>query len=248
MTENFIRIAGKDGNGIYGRLRSAGSRKLIIHVHGMTHSMDHMLEVKAAEYFTAHGFDHYRVGLYARLPDSRKLAASTLSTHVSDMRCVLDHFSALYDEIYVTAHSLGGLVMMILNPENVSVMSLWDPATDVTHFWSTGTYLEHMPERGQYQLDYGNVFVIGEAFVDEIAQYPDAACLDLAREISVPTQFVIPSLSSFDANPHISPKAYADAFQGDFDLQYIENAIHTFSNEGNPEKLFEATRNWFVKY
>lgn len=197
MPEQSIRIQGPDGNGIYGRHRTTGSKKLVLHVHGMTHHAGHLLEVTSSEYFGAHGFDHYRMSLYDRFSDSRKLSNSTLTSHQKDIQATLDHFHGAYDEIYMTAHSLGGLTTVLLNPKGVKAISLWDPSFDVTTFWATGPYLLHIPERKQYQLDYGNAFVISEELVEEIKRYPDAECLNLAKNITTPVQMVIPQESIF---------------------------------------------------
>ena len=216
MTEKIIRIQGPDDNGIYGRIRETGAVKLIIHIHGMTHNMDHLLEVTAADYFTENGFDHYRVSLYARAEDSRNLATSSLSTHVRDVQAVLEYFDPIYDEIYITAHSLGALITLILSPKNVKAMSFWDPALDVTNFWSTGDYLMYMPEYSQYQLNYGAVFVLSEEMVNEMKDYPDNVCLELSKNITMPVQMIIPEQSIFLASPHTSPENYKKTFGGVF--------------------------------
>lgn len=248
MSEQYIRLQGPEGNGIYGRLSASGNRRLIIHIHGLTHTSENFLEVTSGEFFEQNGYDHFRVSLYWLMPDSRKLNQSTLSTHKSDIQMVLDHFRGIYSEIFISAHSLGGLVTMMLNPEGVKAISLWDPSTDISTFWATGPYLKHMPEYGQYQLDYGAVFVLSEKMVEEIKLYPDAKCRELAKAISTPVQFVIPTESISLASPHISMKSYADVFSGPFDYQSIPAANHVFTNRGNRQALFEATLTWFNQY
>ena len=245
MTEAYIRIEGPDQNGIYGKHTQSASNKLIIHIHGMTHNMNYLLEVESAAFFTAQGYDHYRPSLYSIEQDSRKLSNSTLSTHTRDIQSMIDYFANDYDEIFITAHSLGGLATVILNPQNITAISLWDPAFDVTHFWTRSTFLAHMPERKQYQLDYGNIFVISEELVDEIKLYPDQKCQELAAHITTPAQMIIPQESIFLASPHTSPESYANAFKGDFDLQHMDKANHTFSHAGNPDRLFNLTLDWF---
>jgi hypothetical protein len=139
----------------------------------------------------------------------------------------------------------GGLATLVLNPSGVKAMSLWDPSFDVTNFWASGPYLTHMPERQQYQLDYGNVFVISEDMVEEIKKYPDEKCLELAKLVATPTQMIIPEESIFLASPHTSPENYQGAFGGPFDLRRIAKANHTFSYDGNRGPLFQATLEWF---
>lgn len=245
MAETVVKIKGQDGNVIWGKLCSEENRCLVVHIHGLTHQMDYLLEVTSGAFFNANGYDHYRVGLYACLPGSRRLDTSTLSTHTRDIQSILEHFRTLYDTIFITAHSLGGLATLILNPQGVAAISLWDPAFDVTNFWKTGSYLTHIPDRHLYHLDYGNVFVISEAMVDEIKGYPDEKCLALAKQVTTPTQLVIPEFSIFAASPHTSPEYYRSAFGGKWDLQRVKGANHTFSNQGNGERLFAASLAWF---
>jgi len=248
MPEKIIRLEGPDKNWIYGRLWEGGNRKLVFHIHGMTHHAAHLLEVTGSEFFEEKNYDHFSISLYARFSDSRKLHQSTLSTHVKDLQIALVHFRDKYDEIFISAHSLGGLVTVMWNPPGIKAISLWDPSTDVTNFWASGPYLLHMPERRQYQLDYGNIFVLGEDMVEEIKLYPNEKCLEIAKRIKTPTQFIIPELSIALASPHVKLDAYADAFGGTFDLARIAGADHVFSNRGNRQALFNATLAWFEKF
>ena len=248
MSEEYLRLNGPDGHGLYVKLRQKdGNTSLSIHLHGLTHTMNHMLEVTGAEFFVQEGFDHYRIGFYDRMPDSRKLNTISLNDHVADIHAVITHFKDSYDQIFVTAHSLSGLCMLIANPD-ITAMSLWDPAFDVTHFWEVVGCLTPLPDHSVYHLDYGNVFAISDALVDQIKDYPDAQCLKLAQEVTTPTQMIIPETSIFLASPHTSPDNYKDAFSGDFTLQHMKAANHTFSEIGNQEKLFKETCRWFNRY
>lgn len=245
MVWKETRLDGPDGHGIYGVHCNNGKEKLVLHVHGLTQHSGCLMEVTSREFFEDNGFDHYSPTLYSIQKDSRKLPESTLSTHIRDVQTVLDHFKKSYKEIFVSAHSLGGLVMMIMNPKDVSAMSLWDPSLDVTNFWESGSYLKPMSERKEYRMDYGSVFAIGEAMVEEIKNYPDSVCRELARKISTPTQFIIPEESIFLASPHTSPESYKDAFDGPFDLQHIAEANHIFSRKGTRQQVFEHTLRFF---
>ena len=240
--EQYLRIDGSDQNGIYGKLRKQENECLIIHLHGMTHTMHHMLEVTSADFFTEANFDHYRIGFYDRMPDSRRLNTSTLSTHITDIKTVLAHFKLHYKKIFITAHSLSGLCTVIANLD-VTAISLWDPSFDVTHFWKVAGSLTHIPERKEYYMDYGNVFVISEDMVDEIAQYPDAKCLELHEKMKAPTQMIIPEETLFLASPHTSPDNYTQ-----FQVGKIAGANHVFSNPNDRAQLFEKTLEWFSQY
>ena len=84
--------------------------------------------------------------------------------------------------------------------------------------------------------------------VEELKQYPDEKCLELAKLVSTPVQMVIPELSIFLFSPHTSPKDYTKAFSGTFELINIKDSNHTFSNINNPQILFEKTLKWFNKW
>jgi len=247
MTEEIIKINGQDDNAIYARHNKNGNKKIILHFHGMTHSPDYLLEVTSSEFFVTKGYDHCRPDLYATEEDSRHLENSSLSTHVKDIKSIIKHFKKAYQEVFVSAHSLSGLAMIIANPKGIKAMSLWDPSTDVTNFWASGNYLTPINEINKYMLNYGRSFIISKEMVAENKQYPDKKCKKLATKIETPTQFIIPEESIFLASPHTSPEAYKDKFKGPFDLQRIDGANHVFSNPGNRESLFKKTLEFFQK-
>ncbi|MBM3602617.1 MAG: alpha/beta hydrolase [Alphaproteobacteria bacterium] len=248
VTETLMAIDGHDNSLIWGRLCSVNSRRLIVHVHGLTHNINHLLEVTASEFFPDNGYDHYRIGLYDMLPRSRRLDSVTLADNVSDIQSALNHFRDQYDEIFIAAHSFGGLATLILNPKGVKAISLWDPSLDVTNFWQACGCLTPIPERQEYHLDYGNVFVISEEMVEEIKNYPNQKCLELAALVKTPTQFVIPQQSIFDASPHTSPENYTTAFGGAFDLQKLSGATHILATKSERERVFAATLAWFNQH
>ncbi len=248
MPEEYLCIEGSDGKGIYGKLRANGKDKLVVHAHGLAQNANSLLEVTSSEFFEAHGYDHYRLSFYDVPDDARKLKDSSPLTHVKDLKAVLAYFADKYDAIYITAHSLGGLVTLILNPPNVRAISFWEPAFDVTTIWATGSFIEHMPQRHEYQLHFGIDYVLGEAMVEEMKNYPDEKCLELAKEVTTPSQFVIAEESIFLFSPRTSPDNYRTAFSGAFDLQRVAGADHVFANEGNRPDLFKTTLKWFEKY
>lgn len=250
MTETTLQIDGVDGNIIHGFLNTEDNDKLIIHLHGMTTYASGLLEVTSSEFFENNGFDHYRVSLYAMEETSRTLPESTIFTHTKDIETVIEYFQnqQRYKQIFITAHSFSGLVALILNPQNITAMSLWDPSFDVTTFWENNNYLTHIPEQKQYHMDYGCVYVLGEDMVEEIKNYPDEKCLELASLVKTPTQMIIPEESIFLASPHTSPQNYRKAFAGDFDLTHINNANHIFSYHNNRKHLFEHTLRFFNTY
>jgi len=232
---------------IYGRLSSVSSKKLVIHLHGMTHAMHYFLEVMGAEIFNEHGYDHYRFSFYTNGPDARHGNTVDMTTHLADTKAVINHFRGKYNEIYITGHSLAAPMLLATNPPEIKAFSLWDPAFDAETFWQTGNYLTYDADNSEYHLNYGNVFVLSKKWVDEIKIYNNDYCLDLAAQVATPTQLIIPEESIFLASPDTSPAEYGDYFTGDFDLVKIPNSDHCFSYPGNYKKLFAETIRWFEK-
>ena len=246
MTETLIAIAAHDKKNIYGVLRKGDKRRrVVLHFHGFTHNKDGYLEVLSADEAGRRGFDHFRCGFYDRLPESRRLNAITLTDHLRDFRSVVDHFAPLYEEIYVSAHSLSGLIALIDGMDGVTKASLWDPSTDVTYFWSQTDCLAPLPGGAEYRLDYGRVFIISARLVEEIMAYPDAVCLSLAEEITCPTQFIIPEQSIFDASPHADPMHYQDALPSGSSVMRLSGADHIFTQEGAAARLLTCCYDMF---
>jgi hypothetical protein len=48
MAETLININGQDGNIIWGKFCSEGNRRLVVHIHGLTHRMNYLLEVTSS--------------------------------------------------------------------------------------------------------------------------------------------------------------------------------------------------------
>lgn len=248
MIESDIVLKSKDGAVIYGALArpEKEARRVIVHLHGLTHSHRHYLEMNAASYFPQHGFAHLRFSFYGREPDARRLSTIRLGDHLADLEAVLSYAQENFDEIYLIGHSFGGLVALLHNPEGIKAMSFWDPSFDVTHFWEASGTLSDSPSGQFHHLDYGNVYVLGRPFVRDIADVPHRVCLDKAASFSAPVQLVVPEQSIFLASPHSRPEDYVDAFPEGSELVQMPNANHTFTMQGNAQKLFEETVKFFV--
>ena len=250
ITQQSIAIDGEAPYQIFGTLTSCDNdaSKLIINLHGLTHSQWGYLQQNCITPFTDAGYDVFNFSFYDRMPNSRRMHEASLSAHCADFLRVLDYFSDRYEHIYLTGHSLGGLITLITNPDNIKAVSLWDPALDVTHFWSTGNYLTSLPEQNGYKLDYGTEFVISAKLVEEIKTYSNSKCLELAATFQSPAQMIIPALSIFLSSPHTSPAQYDDAFSAPYERINMEDTDHCFYGVGHDQKLFAHTIAWFNKF
>lgn len=253
MVEKLIKIPSSDREHfIYARHAQSGSRQVVLHVNGLPGNMCDLLDVTSSEYFEALAVDHLRFGFYEVFPKARRLATVTLANHIDDFGTVLAYCRDRYDDVFLTAHSLGGLVALIGAPEqrapNLRAISFWDPAFDVQQFWAQGAFLEPI-EKGRVILKYGIDNLVNETFVAEVSGFPDARCRELAQHVTVPVQVLVPGAwSIFQASPQTSPEAYASSFRGAFEVERIPDANHRFTNRGTRQALFEATRRWFRRH
>lgn len=224
------------------------TRKLIINIHGLTHNQWGYLQLNSIAPYHAAGYDCFNFSFYDRSMGSRRLSQSTLSSHKDDLQRVIEHFTPLYNDIYLTGHSLGGLTTLILNPEGVRAVSLWDPAFDVTHFWNVAQCLTPLKEKNAYILDYGSEYVLSADMIEEIKDYPNDTCLKLASEFKTPVQMIIPETSIFLASPHTSPAQYDDAFSCDYERINIAKTDHCFYGPEKDQELFANTLRWFARF
>ena len=247
MSEEHISIKSADEHLIYGTLHSLNQKsdKLIVFAHGLSHSHQHYLPLIAAPFFNNADFDFFAFSFYWRDKKARSLSQTSLKDQISDLKSVITHYQSSYEDIYLIGHSLGALTALISNIGTIKAQSYWDPAFDVSHFWQVTNGLTPVKGNELYQLNYGNTFLIHAELVEQINDYPDKTCVELAKLIKTPTQLIIPSQSIFDASPHSSPEAYLKALSGPSELIYIEKANHTFTLEGNAEKLFNKALKWF---
>lgn len=247
-----IEIASTTPYVIHGTLYEITSRTsskgLIINIHGLTHSQWGYLQQNSIPAFNEAGYDVFNFSFYDRLPSSRRLSQTTLQTQREDLERVIEHFKTEYKNIFLTAHSLGALTTLMLNPQGVKAVSLWDPAFDVTHFWSVTKCLTQLPEYNAYKLDYGSEFLISPELVEEIKNYPHKACLELAANFKSPAQKIIPETSIFAASPHISCHEYDTAFTNGYERTTINDTDHCFYGTNKDKELFEYTTKWFDIY
>jgi len=251
MIETLMRIEGPDNNGIYGRLCTGEDPqdRLIIHLHGLAHYVDQFLEVTSRDFFVPHGFDHYRIWFCGFPKDSRKLSTSTISTHARDIQTVLDYFkNSGYKQIFVTAHSMAALAIMVSNPSGISAISLWDPSTDVMGFWEGTDCLTPHEDGEHYLLDYGNIFWIHKSLVEECKFYSHSKVQELVCEIKTPTQMITADEGIFTWSANIFPEDFNGKFSGPFELHKTPKACHNFAQMGSRDKLFEKTLTWFQKH
>ena len=250
--EKRVKINSDQQFAIYGKLIFGSEKKsnenLIIFVHGLTDNEDSYLQVNCSAFFTKYEFDVFRFSFYGTYKKSRRLLQSSISTHVNDLKRILNFFKDKYERIFLIGHSLGGLITLIVNAPFVSAVSLWDPSFDVTFFWTSGRYLTPLPSENAFILDYGVQFLISKKFVDEISYYDNRKCMKIASEFNSPLQLIIPEKSIFFFSPHTSPKQYDSLFQKEYSRVNIVKASHRFTEEGVIEVLLNHSLKWFNQF
>lgn len=245
--EEVLSLPLRDGKAMYGVLNRAGEQpagKLIVAVHGLTgHPHEAMYEY-AKRRVTAAGYDYLRLGLYGFDDNSRSLRDSTLATHVQDLADVLAHArnEMGYDKLYVTGHSYGGLAVLMLAPQDVNAVSLWDPSYygGERNVWKC----DLQRDNGVPYLNWYIDIIVGEKMIEEGLGLSLLDFEKLARENTSPTQVVNAGKGIVVAGGRV----YFANLGGDKDYTCVDEADHNFRRGDTVVTLVDKTLEWFERY
>ncbi|MFT4249748.1 MAG: alpha/beta hydrolase [Candidatus Woesearchaeota archaeon] len=229
MREEVVLCTPDDHN-IYCTFDSANHSQVVIFVHGFTGSQFEMQYLSAIHLFLKNGFDTCRFDFYSRKPLSRPLKESSVSSHVQDLRVVIDECMSRYEEVFLVGHSLGGVVILSSELSEVSAVVLWDP----TCTWKS---LEEKKAKfvsgvDAYVFSWGVYFLVSKELVSEMLSLDMSV---LVSNVSVPCKFVFASNSS----KYSSWKPFLSSLNAE--VAVVSGASHGFVEEGALEELFSET-------
>lgn len=230
-----VTIDTPDNFTIHGTLDSKEKvNKIIIFVHGLTGRKDEHHYFNAVPFFTEKGFDTFRFNLYSRKTNSRALSKSSITTHSSDIRTVLDYFKSTYNDIILIGHSLGALAILKSNMKDVSKIILWDPTSKIDSFEEKNATF--CPELDKYILHWGMDIIISKEMIEEWMSIDIPKLLD---EIKIPCHTI------FAGNDvkHKLWKPYLKNINIESKSIIVDGASHCFIEEGTETKLFDETYN-----
>lgn len=244
MKETSWSIQAKDGATIYGLLNSAekpAQRALVI-VHGLGGHANEYLHKTAAQFFTRHGYDVFRINLYGDGPGARRLRDCTLPLHADDLRAVLAQKTSGYQNVFAAGHSYGGPTVMLANADKLRAVSLWDPSFDLPRLWSL---LPAKQEKGFWLEGHGVEHVLGDAMMGEVPAYDRRHCLKIAAAAHFPVQVIHAEYCIYNAADEVS---WHSAGHAENERHLIAGADHCFENGQTADDLLRLSLNWFDRY
>lgn len=240
-TQLKIPIPGKKY--VYGTLQGSLKKPLIIFVHGFTGYKDEHVFFNGARFFEEKGFSSFRFNLYDWRKDARKLEECTLSLHGEDLDRVVSYLRQRgTKQLFTIGHSFGGLTVLLSKQKDFEASVLWDPSDNPVIF--TGPkYTKYIQELDRYYCDnfaaFG--FTIGEAMFKENKKLKP---FKLIKEFKTPVKIIVAGKGMLIKGG----QKYFKLANNPKDFAIIDNAGHTFDEEGTEETLFEETLKWLRRW
>jgi dienelactone hydrolase len=216
-----LRVSG--GKYIYGHLQGGFGLPVIIFVHGYKGSKDESKYIHAANYFEKLGYATFRFNLYSKADGAKRVEDTTLSEQAGDLDVVLGYFKREgFPKIYVVAHSMGGLVILLTKKKIFDAAVLWDGAVDT-------------------KLGLEDLHKVSLEMFEEINSMDPLA---LIQATQVPIKLIWAENSILR---ELENNFYKSANQPK-DNCTIKGASHDFSEPGVEDELFRETYAWFKSY
>ena len=232
-----LKIPAQDGKMIYARLCGPIDRILVIFVHGLGGRMDQHIFYNYARFLEKHGISSIRFNLYSWEDDARKLDECTLKTHSEDLDTVIAYGRGKgANKIIVIGHSYGGPTILFSKDKNFNAVILWDPSYGYPDSFKRSEYIESLR---LYKATWEFNVLIGKQMIDE-AKDIEIREEQAIKELKVPVKVI----SAGQSHLVKGCKRYFELANEPKEYTLIENAGHTFDEEGTEEKLFEETLTW----
>jgi pimeloyl-ACP methyl ester carboxylesterase len=227
----------------------------IVLVHGFTGSKvgEHRLFVKAARYFSEHGYTVFRFDFSGCGESDGDYSGVTVSSQIKQLQTALDFVSIQQEvdsnNITVIGHSLGGAVSSLTAAidERVKELVLWSPVArpykDITKITGLNAVKVAL-ENGKY--DYHGFYLSHGFFQDLKYHAPLTAIKSYSGDV-----LILHAEQDQDV-PKENGKDYDHALKqrtsnANSDLYYLTDADHTFSSYSFEEQLFTKTFNWLFR-
>lgn len=239
--ESNLKIPTQDGKVIYARMRGPINQTLVVFVHGLGGRMDQHIFFNGARFLEKHSISSIRFNLYSWEGDARKLDECTLNTHASDLDTVITYARQKgASKIIVIGHSYGGPTILFSKDKSYNVVVLWDPSYGYPNSFKRSEYVESL---GLYKATWEFNVLMGKKMIEEaknIEQKEEEAIKNLKIPIKI--------ISAEQSHLVKGCKRYFDLANKPKEYALIENAGHTFDEEGAEERLFEETLVWINKF
>lgn len=243
--EKKIRIPIAEGDlEVRGILRGACDSPLAILVPGLGGWMHDLLLFNASRYFEQQGISTLRVSFYGDDEKQRDIGSFDVKVNAADIDAIVayakDQGAAW---LCVIGHSYSGMAIVYSQAQAFDAAVLWDAShTDGYDERQAKERLEkdfiYIAELDSYVSAHGPGYVLSRKVFDNYAPGSTA----MAQNFTVDT-LIINARKSGDAMLRFG-KDYANNISADTRHVVIDNASHTFTEEGAMEVLFGVTVEW----
>lgn len=235
-----------DGANIFGTRDFANeegnAKNCIVIVHGFKGDKDRYLPKRSAELFLDKGYDCVRFNLYSG-DERRQLKNCVIEKHASDIKSVIDEFNAEYDNIYLVGISLSGLSAALLNSEDITAQSYWDPV-----FYPDSIYDPRLfePLTDEYEVfsKGAHAFVINKNSLEAYRKFTVETSKQLARDLVKPVQVV----TAENGGALVNSETYTNYANTQNEHVVISGADHSFHQGNAIYELVDVVEKWFNKF
>lgn len=229
LTETTITIPTLDKHIIYGTHIYPEQKQsaLIIFVHGIMGSQHEQHYIRAPFYFCKRGFDIFRFDQYSRGDKARQLSECSITIHSQDLNEIIKYFKPQYEKIYIVGHSLGALVTLKADLDDVEKIILLDPSRGMRNIEEKGIIYDE--EKDYYVAKKGIEILLGEEMIKEWREASDLQ--PYIEKIKQPCKFIFAGNCDFKEGwlPLI----------GDMEHVIIASAGHCFFEIGTTKQMFK---------
>jgi pimeloyl-ACP methyl ester carboxylesterase len=238
--EKELKIKTSDGKYIYGRLRGALEKPLVIFVHGLTGHMDEHIFYNGARLFEKKGFAVLQWNQYDWRPGARKLEEVTLEAQAADLDFLVAHFRKKgARKIFVVGHSYGGATIVLSQAQAFDAVVLWDATNEPKSLFDE---IEFLAKAKLYVISWGAKNILGKAMVEEAKQMPDL--YGPMAQFRKPVKIIVAGKGGLIPGG----RKFFQAASVAKEFAIIKGATHTFDEGDTEQELFAETLKWLKKF
>ena len=222
------------------------TNKAVIFVHGLTGNMYEHIHYNGSKTLSKDGYTTFRFNFHSSKPNSRSFIESTISNYISDLNSIIKYVTSQnFEKIYIISHSLGCIVSLFADLQNITSLVLLDPTDTPSErykFWG-----RFYPEFNSYILDFGDIklgysYLCGKEFIDQAIKFPNS--FEKIGSIKIPIKIITAGSHTL---LQVSEKYYNSitSLKKHF---IVKGATHCFDEEGTEEIVFEQISAWLNNF
>ncbi|MBI2084781.1 MAG: alpha/beta fold hydrolase [Candidatus Aenigmarchaeota archaeon] len=225
--------------------------KAVIIAHGFTGYKREVQIVNCARSLAKEGFATLRFDFRGSGSSDGLFRDMTISGEVSDLEKAIEFMKKKgYNKIGLIGHSLGGLVVILVNKKYISTIVLWAPSISIKKLITMllGRKIKTIEKQGYAPISWDGKaieFIVGKTFWEEVKnKFPDVT--EHLLSLKIP-KTVIYGSKDMENNLKTGVDMRKLLYPSN-NLKIIKNADHTFSKYEYEKPLIDYTIKWFKKW